>query len=119
MAKGHTYFWRRPGRREEERKRFADLMRKVEAVRIRHGMTKAQLAAELGANVDGVRAWITGRTVGRRETVAYARGIPEEEPVTSFAPVRPQTHRVPKVTKIVYWIACFWAMASKIFLTSQ
>jgi len=23
MAKGHTYFWRKPGRRGEERKRFS------------------------------------------------------------------------------------------------
>ena len=70
MAKGHTYFWRKPGRRDEERKRFAALMRKVEAVRIRKGMSKTELAAELGANVDGVRAWMTGRTIGRKETVA-------------------------------------------------
>jgi DNA-binding transcriptional regulator YiaG len=70
MAKGHTYFWRRPGRRDTERKQFEALMRKVEAVRLRYGMTKTELAAELGANVDGVRAWMTGRTVGRKETVA-------------------------------------------------
>ena len=70
MAKGHSYLWRQPGRRDEERKRFSDLMRKVEAVRIRYGMTKTELAAELGANVHGVRAWMTGRTIGRKETVA-------------------------------------------------
>ena len=69
MAKGHTYLWRKPGRRDAERKKFAALMRKVEAVRLRYGMTKRELAAELGANVDGVRAWMTGRTTGRKETV--------------------------------------------------
>ena len=52
MAKGHTYFWRKPGRRDEERKKFAALMRKVEAVRVREGMTKTELADKLGANVD-------------------------------------------------------------------
>ena len=62
--------WRRPGRRDEERKRFAALMREVEAIRVRDGLTKTELAAELGANVDGVRAWMTGRTIGRKETVA-------------------------------------------------
>jgi DNA-binding XRE family transcriptional regulator len=62
--------WRRPGRRDEERKQFAALMHKVEGVRIRNGMTKTELADKLGANVDGVRAWMTGRTVGRKETVA-------------------------------------------------
>jgi hypothetical protein len=34
------------------------------------GMTKVELTAELGANVDGVRAWMSARTVGRKETVA-------------------------------------------------
>jgi hypothetical protein len=33
-------------------------------------MTKTELAAELNANVDGVRAWMSGRTFGRKETVA-------------------------------------------------
>ena len=32
-------------------------------------MTKTELAAELGANVDGVRAWMTGRTIAREETI--------------------------------------------------
>lgn len=70
MAKGHTYFWRKPGRRDEERGKFAALMRKVEAIRLRDGMSKTAFAAELGANVAGVRAWMTGRTIGRKETVA-------------------------------------------------
>jgi ribosome-binding protein aMBF1 (putative translation factor) len=56
MAKGHSYLWRKPGRRDAERKQFAALMRRLEAVRIRKGMSKTELAAELGANADGVRA---------------------------------------------------------------
>jgi hypothetical protein len=52
MAEGHTYFWRKPGRRDEERKKFSALMRKVEAVRLRYGMSRTALAAELGANVE-------------------------------------------------------------------
>jgi DNA-binding transcriptional regulator YiaG len=44
-------------------------MQKVEAVRIRYGISKTELAAELDANVDGVRAWMTGRTIGRKETI--------------------------------------------------
>jgi hypothetical protein len=34
MPKGHTYLRRKPGRRDAERKKFAALMRKVEAVRL-------------------------------------------------------------------------------------
>jgi DNA-binding transcriptional regulator YiaG len=62
--------WRAPGRRSAEREKFRRLMQKVEAVRERDGITKTELAADLGANVDGVRAWMTGRTIGRKETVA-------------------------------------------------
>ena len=69
MANRHSMMWRAPGRRSAEREKFRRLMHKVEAVRERDGMTKTELAAELGANVDGVRAWMTGRTIGRKETV--------------------------------------------------
>ena len=69
MAKGHTYFWRKPGRRDEERKKFAALMREVEAIRLRYGISKTELAAELGTTADALRAWMTGRTVGRKESV--------------------------------------------------
>lgn len=70
MAKGHTYFWRKPGRRDEERKKFAALMRKVEVVRSRYGMSTMALAAELETTTDSLRAWLTGRAVGRAATVA-------------------------------------------------
>jgi DNA-binding transcriptional regulator YiaG len=58
------------GRRDAERKEFAALMREVEAVRVRVGMSKTELATELGTTKDALRAWMTGRTVGRKETVA-------------------------------------------------
>lgn len=45
-------------------------MRQVEAIRLRYGMSKTALAAELETTTDAVRAWMTGRTVGRQETVA-------------------------------------------------
>src|SRR5215469_8910158 len=37
-------YWRRPGRRDEERKKFASLMRKLEHFRLRQGITKRELA---------------------------------------------------------------------------
>jgi hypothetical protein len=39
MANRHSLMWRAPGRRDEERTRFASLMRKVEAIRVREGLT--------------------------------------------------------------------------------
>ena len=62
MAKGHSYLWRKPGRRDEERRRFAALIRRVEKVRVREGLTKRALAAEIGASEEGLRAWISGRS---------------------------------------------------------
>jgi hypothetical protein len=50
--------------------KFRRLMLKVEAIRLRYGMKKAESATESGAKVDGVRAWVTGRTVGRKQSVA-------------------------------------------------
>ena len=70
MAEGHSYLWRKPGRRNEERAQFAALMRRVEARGLKLGLSKAELATELGTTDDAVRAWMTGRTVGRKETVA-------------------------------------------------
>jgi DNA-binding transcriptional regulator YiaG len=70
MAKGHSHLWRKPGRRDLERKEFAALMQKVEALRLRLRVNKTELAAELETTTDALRAWMTGRTVGRKETVA-------------------------------------------------
>jgi ribosome-binding protein aMBF1 (putative translation factor) len=69
MAKGHSYLWRKPARRDAQRKSFSALMRRVEARRLKLGPSKAELAAELGTTDDAVRAWLTGRTIGRNETV--------------------------------------------------
>jgi DNA-binding transcriptional regulator YiaG len=60
MANRHSLLWRAPGRRSAERDKFRRLMKKVEATRVRDGMSKTELAAKLGANVEGVRAWMTG-----------------------------------------------------------
>jgi ribosome-binding protein aMBF1 (putative translation factor) len=66
----HSLLWRQPGRRDAERKRFAAIMRRVEARRLKLGMSKTKLAAELETTTDALRAWLTGRTVGRKETIA-------------------------------------------------
>jgi DNA-binding transcriptional regulator YiaG len=79
MAKGHSYLWRKPGRRDEERRRFAALMRRVEKIRVRLGMNKTELAAELETTTDALKAWMTGRTVGRKETVAKIRDFLKRE----------------------------------------
>jgi hypothetical protein len=62
--------WRKPGRRDEERKKFAALMRKVETVRLRDGLTKQAVAAEIGTDKDVLRSWLVGDAIGRAESVA-------------------------------------------------
>jgi hypothetical protein len=69
MAKGHTYFWRKPGRRDAERKEFAALMRKVEKVRVRDRLTLRVLAAEIGTTRDVVGEWLAGKSIGRKESI--------------------------------------------------
>ena len=67
--------WRAPGRRDQERKRFAALMGKVEKIRLLEGLTKRALAAEIGVSEDGLYLWMSGRALGRRGTVTQIRGF--------------------------------------------
>jgi transcriptional regulator with XRE-family HTH domain len=60
---------RRPGRRETERKRFASLIKAVERIRIRDGMTNAELARGIGTGANVVSGWLNGRAIGREESV--------------------------------------------------
>ena len=69
MANAHSTLWRRPGRRDAERKSFARLMRKVEKVRLRDGLTLRVLAAEIGTTRDVVGEWLAGKSIGRKESV--------------------------------------------------
>lgn len=75
MAKGHSFLWRKPGRRDAERKKFARQMARVEATRLRCSLSKTELASELSTTTDALRAWMTGRTVGRKETVTKIKGF--------------------------------------------
>lgn len=60
---------RRPGRRDNERKRFSRLIKEVERIRIRERITNAELAREIGTGVNVVSGWRNGRAVGRRKSV--------------------------------------------------
>jgi ribosome-binding protein aMBF1 (putative translation factor) len=73
-------YWRRPGRRDKERERFAHLMRKLERVRLREGMTKRELARQLKTNKDVIRSWLCREAIGRKASVVrikkFLRGMP-------------------------------------------
>jgi DNA-binding transcriptional regulator YiaG len=80
MANRHSLMWRAPGRRSAEGEKFRRIIKKVEAVRISYGLSKTELAAELGTTTDALRAWMTGRTVGRKETVAKIKDFLRRDP---------------------------------------
>lgn len=44
-------------------------------------MTKTKLAVELETTTDALRAWMTGRTVGRKETVVKIKEFLERKSV--------------------------------------
>jgi transcriptional regulator with XRE-family HTH domain len=73
MVKWHSYSWR--ARRDQERKDFAALLRRVEKIRLRHGMTKKAVAAEIGTAKDVLRSWLAGEAVGRAESVAKIKNF--------------------------------------------
>jgi ribosome-binding protein aMBF1 (putative translation factor) len=53
-------YWRRPGRRDQERKAFSRLMDRVEKIRLRDGLTKNAVAAEIGTSKVVLCSWVTG-----------------------------------------------------------
>ena len=70
MANRHSFMWRKPGRRTPEREKFRRLMEEVEAIRLRDGMTKKAVAAEIGTTKEVLRSWLAGQSIGRAESVA-------------------------------------------------
>jgi ribosome-binding protein aMBF1 (putative translation factor) len=50
-------------------------MRRVDVRRLQLGMSKRELAAKLETTDDAVRAWLTGRTVARAETIARIKAF--------------------------------------------
>ena len=60
-----SLYWRRPGRRDEERARFNRLVRKLEHLRMREGMTKRELARQLSTSKEVIHGWLSGEVIGR------------------------------------------------------
>jgi transcriptional regulator with XRE-family HTH domain len=54
----------------------------VEKIRLREGLTKRALAAEIGTNDDALRNWSTGRAIGRKATV---RSEPDNKRIVELA----------------------------------
>jgi len=54
-------------------------MCKVEAVRLRHGMTKKAVAVEIGTARDVLRSWLAAEAIGRRESILKDQRCSEAE----------------------------------------
>ncbi len=70
MANRHSLFWRKPGRRDAERKSFARLLAEVEKIRQRDGLTQKAMAKEIGVLPMVLRGWIKGGVIARAESIA-------------------------------------------------
>jgi transcriptional regulator with XRE-family HTH domain len=64
-----SHYWRRPGRQDEERAKFARLMLELERVRIREGFSKAELARRLNTSKDMIYDWLNGKMIGRKASM--------------------------------------------------
>jgi ribosome-binding protein aMBF1 (putative translation factor) len=62
-------YWRRPGRRDKEREKFSELMRELERVRLREGISKSELARQLKTSKNVIRSWLSGEAIGRKASV--------------------------------------------------
>jgi ribosome-binding protein aMBF1 (putative translation factor) len=76
-------YWRRPRRRDEERKRFTRLMQEVERIRLREGMTKTELARELGTRLAVIQSWLNGTAIGRKARVKRIKAFLKDQPKRS------------------------------------
>jgi DNA-binding transcriptional regulator YiaG len=73
--------WRAPGRRNAEREKFHRLVTKVEAIRLRDGMTKREVCAEIGTHKDVLRSWLSGESIGRARSVAKIKDFLEQKSI--------------------------------------
>jgi DNA-binding transcriptional regulator YiaG len=82
-------YWRRPGRRDAERKALTRLMAKLERIRLRDGITKTAMATAIGVRKDVFFDWLSGRSLPSQKSVAkieaFIKGR-ETEKASGIAP---------------------------------
>jgi DNA-binding transcriptional regulator YiaG len=68
-------YWRRPGRRDEERASFNRLVQRLVRVRLREGLSKAELARRLGVSRALVTEWFKGRRFPVGEEILHLQEL--------------------------------------------
>jgi DNA-binding transcriptional regulator YiaG len=58
-------------------------MQEVERIRLREGMTKTELARQLGTNLTVIQSWLNGTAIGRKASVKRIKAFLEDQPKRS------------------------------------
>ena len=58
-------------------------MQEVERIRLREGMTKSELARQLGTHPTVIQLWLNGTAIGRKASVKRIKAFLEERPKRS------------------------------------
>jgi DNA-binding transcriptional regulator YiaG len=69
--------WRKPARRDAERKNVARLMSQVERIRLREGITKTAATTAIGVRKDVFFNWLSGRSLPSTASIAKIKAFIE------------------------------------------
>lgn len=58
-------------------------MLEVERIRLREGMTKTELARQLGTHLTVIQSWLNGTAIGRRASAKRIKAFLEDQPKRS------------------------------------
>jgi DNA-binding transcriptional regulator YiaG len=58
-------------------------MQEVERIRLREGMTKTELARQLGTHLTVIQSWLNGTAIGRKASVKRIKAFLEDQPKRS------------------------------------
>jgi DNA-binding transcriptional regulator YiaG len=58
-------------------------MQEVERIRLREGMTKTELARQLGTHLTVIQSWLNGTAIGRKASVERIKAFLEDQPKRS------------------------------------
>jgi hypothetical protein len=67
--------WRKPARRDAERKNVARLMAQLEKIRLRDGITKTAMATAIGFRKDVFFDWLSGRSLPSKASITKLKAF--------------------------------------------
>ena len=58
-------------------------MQEVERIRLREGITKTELARQLGTHLTVIQSWLNGTAIGRKASVKRIKAFLKDQPKRS------------------------------------